>query len=156
MIFDILIGAVGPIRTPYVREACDEHLKRIAPFARVKIEEIQQSPFRNAVQKEKAKREEGDKILRFIDSHEGRSVVILDEHGDEYTSEKFALFLEKENIRPMFIIGGTLGFSQEVIKRNFPRMSLSKFTFPHEVARFLLLEQIYRACTIANGKEYHY
>ncbi len=156
MTFDILIGAVGPLRTSYVREACDEYLKRIAPFARVKIEEIKQSPFRNTTQREKAKREEGERILRFVDSHRGRSAVLLDERGEEYTSEKFAAFLEKEISLPVFIVGGTLGFSEDVTKRNFPRISLSRFTFPHEVARLLLLEQIYRASAIANGKEYHY
>ena len=154
--FDITILAVGKIRENYYREALEEYRKRLSPYARVKIEDIKAEPFKRESDKSKTKRTEAERILKYLANHPDADIFILDERGRQYDSLTFAQLLKKQ-IRPMiFIIGGALGFEQSIDNLAVQKISLSPLTFPHELARVVLLEQLYRAVTIIKGKEYHY
>jgi len=85
------------------------------------------------------------------------SIIIgLDESGNNLNSLELAKFLEKNNQHIVFLIGGALGLSSAVLQKIDFKLSLSQMTFTHEMTRVILLEQVYRAVTIVNGKSYHY
>ncbi|TSC93674.1 MAG: conserved hypothetical protein TIGR00246 [Parcubacteria group bacterium Athens0714_25] len=152
----ITILAVGKIKEKYFKEACQEYLKRIGPYARVEMEEIGTESFFGDGDKEKAKEKEGGRILKFLDRNDDCQIFLLEENGNEMDSVSFSRKMEKIQNPIIFVIAGALGFSDEVKKRGFGKLSLSQMTFPHELARLVLLEQVYRATTICKGKKYHY
>ncbi|RMD87479.1 MAG: 23S rRNA (pseudouridine(1915)-N(3))-methyltransferase RlmH, partial [Calditrichaeota bacterium] len=96
-------------------------------------------------------------ILEKIDS--GEYLIILDKRGKQISSEALAQFLQKkmtQGVRSLtFVIGGSLGFSEDFLKNAHLVLSLSKMTFPHEMAKVILLEQLYRAFSILKGEKYH-
>ena len=150
------ILAVGKIKEEYFKKACGEYLKRLYPYARISVEEIPYEPFRHEGEKNKAKQKEGERIGRFLEKKGECEVFILDEHGKEYTSERFARTIENTSKPIIFVIGGSLGMSEEVLSLTHKKIALSPLTFPHELVRVILLEQVYRAVTIIHGKTYHY
>ena len=152
---DITILAVGKIKEKYFAEAINEYTKRLKIYAAMKVVEIESTSFSSG-NREKAKKEEGEKILKYLKKNEGKHIIILDEHGLDFTSQQFSKYLQEINKPIVFVIGGALGLSQEVLDIADYTMALSQFTFPHEMARLVLAEQIYRASTIANNKTYHY
>lgn len=152
--FNIAILAIGKVKDRNLAAGIEEYLKRLRPYAAVKVEEIKPEPF-GASDKEKAKRSEGERLMRALEKYAGDRIFLLSEWGEEFDSLGFSEKLEKESGRMVFVIAGALGFSEEIFKKH-PKISLSKLTFPHELARLVLLEQIYRAAAIAKGKEYHY
>lgn len=153
--FDITILAVGKIKEKHFAAGINEYLKRLKPYASLKVVELDSVSFSDT-NREKAKNEEGKKIIKYLDKNENKHIVILDEHGLDFTSHRFAEYLQELNKPIIFVIGGALGMSKEVLDRADYTMALSQFTFPHELARLVLVEQIYRAATIANNKTYHY
>ncbi len=154
--FDITILAVGKIKEEYFKKACGEYRKRLSPYARISIEEVSYEPFRHDGEKNKAKQKEGERIRKFLEKKKGYEIFILDEHGRGYTSEQFAEMTEKISRPIVFVIGGSLGIDKEILSLPYKKISLSSFTFPHELVRVVLFEQIYRAITIINNKTYHY
>ena len=96
-----------------------------------------------------------DGILKALENERGW-VVILDERGENITSVEFAEKLNACDRKIVLVIGGAFGFTDEVRKRADYLLALSKFTVTHEMARFFLVEQLYRACTIIAGKKYHH
>ncbi|MBU1146202.1 23S rRNA (pseudouridine(1915)-N(3))-methyltransferase RlmH [Patescibacteria group bacterium] len=154
--FNVVILAVGKIKEKHWRTAVEEYSVRLKPFARVVVEEIAAEPFRREADKEKAKQKEGERLLVALSKYSDSEIIILDERGREFTSVEFADFFSREARRVIFVIGGALGFGDNFSKRTFTKISLSKMTLPHELARVVLLEQIYRASTIVSGKSYHY
>ena len=94
--------------------------------------------------------------MKFLKKHSNAEIIILEERGKEFSSEKFAKFLDGLDRHIVFIIGGSLGWDEEIKKQPFMRLSLSQMTYPHELARVALLEQIFRAVAILKSKEYHY
>lgn len=131
----IKIVAVGKIKESYVREGIQEFLKRLKVFCDIEIIEI----------KDEGMEKESVKFLKYIDD----KTFILDPDGKELSSVDFAK-LVKEEIT--FIIGGPEGIKPELKKNS---LSLSKMTFTHEIARLLLIEQIYRGFMINNNRQYH-
>lgn len=106
-------------------------------------------------------REEGARILKVLDGQSGGSyVVMLDEKGKEHNSAQFSAFIQSrlnEGVRSLvFLIGGAHGFSEPVRERAQMKLALSQLTFPHQLVRLILAEQIYRACTIMKGEKYHH
>jgi 23S rRNA (pseudouridine1915-N3)-methyltransferase len=91
---------------------------------------------------------------------QGKELHLLDEQGKSYSSRDFAEFLEKKMLsgikEVIFVIGGPFGFSDEVYKNANSKISLSRMTFSHQLARLLCVEQIYRAFTIIKGEPYHH
>lgn len=153
--YDIIILAVGKIKEKYFEEAIQEYLKRLRPYARVVIHELPPESFGKG-DIERTKNIEGDKILKFLEKQKNAKVIVMDEQGKNFTSHEFSSFLSREHEQLVFVIGGSLGLSDEVLSRADYKLSLSQMTFTHEMARLFLCEQIYRAITIEKGKTYHY
>ncbi len=151
------ILAVGPLHHDYAKEAAAEYAKRLRPFAKVEVEEIEKRAFRSLSERERTVGVEGSHLVAHLTNDE--YVIALDEAGKTMDSHKFAQLLKREGKTGRivtFLIGGPLGLSPETKNAAHMTLSLSPLTFPHEIARVILLEQLYRAMTILNGKTYHY
>ena len=151
----LTIIAVGRLKDRFWREAADEYLKRLRPYATVRVVEIDdRDSGRDEV---RALAEEGADILRAIP--EGAHVVTLEIGGTQLSSEAFAgrlgaLALDGRS-SVAFVVGGSVGLSADVLHRADERLSLGKMTLPHNLARVVLLEQVYRAFRINRGEPYH-
>ncbi|MDD2353815.1 MAG: 23S rRNA (pseudouridine(1915)-N(3))-methyltransferase RlmH [Patescibacteria group bacterium] len=151
---DIEIIAIGKMKTSYWNEAACEYLKRLKPFASIKIKELKFTPFTQNNFKRVIAEEEA-RITEAIARSQGQ-VFLLTEQGKKLDSLGFAQILDKlDSQKIIFVIAGSLGFSS-AMKKKYKSLSLSEFTFTHEMARVIILEQIYRAVTIVNNKNYHY
>lgn len=149
---DITLIVVGKIKDKNYQAATAEYIKRLKPYVRLKIVELTAASF-SAHSQEQAKEIEGKRIKESLSSRAGQ-VFLLAERGRFFSSPDFAAFMEKN--QPLtLVIGGALGFSAELY-RSYPQISLSPLTFPHELARVVLLEQLYRAAAILSKKDYHY
>ena len=103
------------------------------------------------------KKQEGDLILKAVGT--SATVILLDEHGEQYRSVDFAAYVQKQMSAGrdvIFVVGGPYGFSKEVYDRANGLISLSKMTFSHQMIRLLFVEQLYRACTIIKHEPYHH
>lgn len=154
---DLTILTIGALKNKNLRSLAEEYLKRLQPYGRLEIVELAAASF-SASNQEKAKTTEGKAIQAYLAkraaSNRPGAVFLLAERGKEYNSLELATWLEKTG--PLIlVVGGALGFSTALYER-YPQLSLSALTFPHELARVMLLEQIYRATTIINHKDYHY
>jgi len=137
--------------------AAQEYLKRLLPYAKIKIEELPAESFKSESDKLKAKKVEGERLTAVLKKYLDAEIFILDENGTELTSQKFSEKLKAgERKKLVFVIGGTLGLSPEILKGNNTKLALSQMTMPHELAKVMLLEQIYRGVCINSGKQYHY
>jgi 23S rRNA (pseudouridine1915-N3)-methyltransferase len=151
----IALVAVGRLKERYWREAAEEYLKRLGPYATVRVLEVDdRDSGRDAA---RALAEEGADVVRAIPP--GAHVIALEIGGRQLSSEAFAeklaaLALDgRSNVA--FVIGGSVGLSADVLSRANERMSLGPMTLPHNLARVVLLEQIYRAFRINRGEPYH-
>ncbi|MBE5770044.1 MAG: 23S rRNA (pseudouridine(1915)-N(3))-methyltransferase RlmH [Clostridia bacterium] len=153
------IICVGKLREKYFAGAAEEYLKRLSRFGKFEIIELPDLPEpqnASAAQQMQIMEKEGENILSRI--RQGDRVIAMCIDGPQYDSESFARHLAENEMkggRQVFVIGGSLGLSKAVIQRADEKISLSKMTFPHQLARVLLLEQIYRACKINAGERYH-
>jgi len=147
---NIRILCVGTLKEKYWKEAVAEYSKRLGPYCSLSIEEVKESPFEDI-------REEGERLLKKIKSDE--LVITLEIQGTAKSSEELASDLErfaitgKSNI--VFVIGGSSGLSAEILGRRDQSISFSKMTFPHQMMRVILLEQIYRGFKILRNEKYH-
>ena len=156
----ITIIAVGKIKEKFLQEAIAEYEKRLRPYLKLHVIEIPEEKRPVSATESagvRAKEKEGERILAAVPA--GSVVTALDIQGTLWSSEEFATAFRawelggKSHI--CFLIGGDLGFAPAVISRSDQRLSLSRMTFTHPIARFLLLEQIYRAQRINHGEPYH-
>ena len=152
---DVVIIAIGKIKQSQYAEMILEYQKRLRPYIRLKVVELSAEKFGSS-DKVQAKTTEGQKIVKALDKYENSLVLALAENGAEMDSPKLAEYLDKQGRQIVFVLGGALGLSNEVYDRADAVASLSKLTFPHELARVVLCEQLYRAGTILKGKTYHY
>lgn len=155
---NINLIVVGKTDTQYIQEAISVYFKRINFYTNFAITTIADVKTGRGITREVQKRYEGEKILSQIVSTD--FVVLLDENGAEFTSEKFADWLQKRMNsgakRLCFVIGGPYGFSQEMYDRANEKLALSKMTFSHQIIRAIFTEQLYRAFTIINNEPYHH
>jgi 23S rRNA (pseudouridine1915-N3)-methyltransferase len=154
----ISVICVGRLKEKYFEAACEEYLKRLSRFGKVTVTEVaaeREPQDITAASVEKAMNLEGERMLRQI--KEGDTVVALTPFGQRHTSESFAQLVENtaEKGRVCFLIGGSLGLGKNALHLADLRISLSDMTFPHELARVVLLEQLYRAAKINAGERYH-
>lgn len=158
--YRISILAVGRLKERYLAEGAAEYLKRLTPYARVEVEEINDESFTehlSPAECERVKEKEGERLLRRL--RQGTYLIALDLRGRMYSSEEMAgafgkLALEgRSDIT--FAIGGSLGLPKTVLERADLLLSFSKLTFPHQLMRIVLLEQIFRWFKIARGEPYH-
>ena len=149
----IKIICVGKIKENYLREAIEEYKKRLSKYTKIEIVELQDE---GLMDKEKTIKIEGEKILKNINSKD--FIITLEIKGKQITSEELAEVIDNNLINHScitFIIGGSYGLSEEVINISNYHLSFSKMTFPHQLFRVQLLEQIYRAFKINNNESYH-
>ena len=156
----IRVITIGRIKEKYLQDGIAEYEKRLRPYVKVQIVEISEEkrPASAAPSVERiALEKEGDRILAAIP--EGSFLIALDVKGISWSSEELAASFREWELsgqNPLtFVIGGDLGLSPAVIARSDLRLSLSKMTFTHPLARLLLVEQVYRAFRIMRGEPYH-
>lgn len=150
-----MILMVGKMANPTISQMFESYTERIKHYVPTEVSMV----FTKTTAKQMAQQrdEEGKLILNQIKPED--YVVLLDDKGTEYTSMKFARWIEqKQNSvkRLVLVIGGAYGFSQEIYDRANALFSLSKLTFPHQLVRIILAEQIYRAYTIIKNEQYHH
>ncbi len=153
----IRIIPIGKLKEQHWREAEAEYIKRLSPYAKVEIIELREEAFRDIGEREEIRAKEAAKIKKYLDGQD--TVIALTETGKHMDSPAFASWLEMQTAttgKITFLIGGPLGFSKEVLDQVDATLSLSDLTFPHQMVRTILLEQLYRAITIQKGKQYHY
>lgn len=156
----ITLITVGKIKEKFFREAVSEYEKRLSRYCRLRIEETadEKTPEKiSETQREQILQKEGERILRLLP--EDACVVTLEIEGRKLTSEQFAGEIERLGISGIshiaLVIGGSLGLHNSIKKRADLAVSFSKMTFPHQLMRVILLEQIYRAYRIINREPYH-
>ena len=135
-----------------------EYVRRLSHYVSFNIQYIADLKNTKNLTVEQQKTSEGKLIIQSLEKSD--YVVLLDEHGREYTSLQFADYVQKRMSsgvrRVVFVVGGPYGFSQEVYDRANDKLSLSKMTFSHEMIRLIFTEQLYRAYTIMNHEPYHH
>jgi 23S rRNA (pseudouridine1915-N3)-methyltransferase len=154
--FKIKIICLGKFKETAFRDLEKEYLKRLKPFAKVEVLELSEVSYKNENDIEKVKLAEAELILKRLPKD--GIVIILEEKGQLRNSKDFATFLDRiSNLGQelIFVIGSGVGLHESLRGRSNYAISLSPLTYPHNFARVLLEEQIYRACTIMNGKSYH-
>ena len=155
----IKIISVGKIKEKYLIDGIEEYTKRLSKYTKLEMIELKDIPIPNnasILEEEKIKAEEGKEILSKI---KDEYVISLDIKGEMLDSLSFSKKIEdintKKNSKITFVIGGSLGLSDEVLKRSDYRLSFSSMTFPHQLFKLILLEQIYRAYKIQAHETYH-
>ena len=156
----ISIVCVGKIKENFYRQAIEEYAKRLSKYCKLEIlegaEEKTPDKAPDALE-DQIKEKEADKKKKKI--KEDAYVFTLEIKGKRYTSEGFADCIQKTTVQGkshlVFVIGGSLGLHEKVLKRSNQAISFSDMTFPHQLMRVILTEQIYRAFRIINGEPYH-
>jgi 23S rRNA (pseudouridine1915-N3)-methyltransferase len=154
----IQLLCVGKTHSAYLGQGIDEYTKRINKYSKFEVSILPDIKTRSSITPEQRKQEEGKLILQHLQP--GDWVVLLDEQGKTYTSEKFAdqwqQWFNRGPRQIICIVGGPYGFSQEVYNRSNASVSLSAMTFSHEMVRLFFAEQLYRAFTIIKKEPYHH
>lgn len=149
----IKIITVGQIKEKYLQDAINEYKKRLSKYTNIEVIEVKDE---GLVEEVKAIKLEAEKIKKHINDRD--YIVTLEIEGKQMTSVEFANKIDNiliENSNVDFIIGGSYGLSDDVKNMSRLHLSFSKMTFPHQLFRVLLLEQIYRAYKINNNESYH-
>jgi 23S rRNA (pseudouridine1915-N3)-methyltransferase len=152
----VLLAAVGKVRGP-LAAPIEEYERRVRRYYSLEVAEVKEHPSHQASGPEEVRAQEGERLLARVPA--GLEVVALHREGRLWSSERLSRYLEELALRSSpgaaFVIGGAFGLSQPVLERANHQLSLSGFTLPHEMARLVLTEQLYRAGTIARGEPYH-
>lgn len=149
----IKIICIGKLKENYLKQAQTEYLKRITKYVKTEIIELEDEKDNNiniSLSKER------DKILKHIKPKD--NIILLDINGKEFTSIELSNYINKEityNNNITFIIGSSNGLHNDIKKLTSKKLSFSKLTFPHQLFRILLLEQLYRSYKIINNESYH-
>ncbi len=155
----INILCVGKIKENYLKEAINEYSKRLSKYCNLNIIEVSDERVPDKTSEaiiKNIKDKEADKMLAYLKKN--TYCISLDLKGKQVTSEEFAKRIEQisnTNSSITFIIGGTLGIGEEILNTSKEKICFSKMTFPHQLIRVFLLEQIFRAFKICNNETYH-
>lgn len=156
----ITVLTVGKIKEKYLRDAIAEYTKRLSRYCKLEITEVadEKTPD-NASEnaEEMIRQKEAERLLKYI--REDAYLITLEIGGKQLTSEEFSEKIEKLGIQGtshiIFVIGGSIGIGKAVLEKSDYALSFSKMTFPHQLMRVILLEQIYRGYRIMSGEPYH-
>lgn len=152
----IKVLCIGSLKESYWKDACKEYLMRIKPYASIEVLEFPDYPTKDGFE-EQTKDKEAERVLKTIKPSD--YVVALDLNHQEYTSTDFASKMEEWFVKGgsniIFLIGGSLGLSDGLKARANTSVTFGKMTFPHQLSRVMLLEQIYRAFRILHHEPYH-
>lgn len=149
----IKLITVGTIKEKYLKDAIDEYTKRIKKYTNIELIEVKDE---GLVEESKAIFLEAEKIKKHLSPRD--YIITMEIEGKQLTSEEFSEKLNQiqiENSNIVFIIGGSYGLSDEIKQMSKLHLSFSKMTFPHQLFRVLLLEQMYRCYKILNNESYH-
>lgn len=156
----IRVVAVGKIKERFLQDGIAEYEKRLRPYVTLQITEIgeeKRPPAASPAIEMAAREKEGERILAALP--EDSLIIALDIKGQAWSSEELAAFFRERELsgrnQVAVVIGGDLGLAPEVLARSAMRLSLSRMTFTHTMARLILLEQVYRAFRILRGEPYH-
>lgn len=156
----ITLITVGKIKEKYLKDAIAEYTKRLSKYCKLEILEVadEKTPdHANETVEEQIRAKEGERILKYI--KDDAYVITLEIQGKQLTSEELADKIDILGIQGtshiIFVIGGSIGLGTEVLNRSNYALSFSKMTFPHQLMRVILLEQIYRSYRIINHEPYH-
>ncbi|MGN1167622.1 MAG: 23S rRNA (pseudouridine(1915)-N(3))-methyltransferase RlmH [Lachnospiraceae bacterium] len=156
----ITIITVGKIKEKYLKDAIAEYSKRLSKYCKLEIMEVadEKTPDNASETMEDVIRsKEAERILKYV--KEDAYIITLEIQGKQLTSEEMAEKIEKLGVMGtshiIFIIGGSIGLGKEVLEKSDYALSFSKMTFPHQLMRVILLEQIYRSYRIISGEPYH-
>ena len=156
----ITIITVGKIKEKYLKDAIAEYSKRLSKYCKLEIVEVadEKTPENASETVENAIREkEAERILKYV--KEDAYIITLEIGGKLLSSEELAEKIEKLGIQVtshiIFIIGGSIGLGKSVLEKSDYALSFSRMTFPHQLMRVILLEQVYRSYRIMNGEPYH-
>lgn len=155
--YRLTIIAVGKLKEPFWKDAVAEYGKRLAPYAKARVIEVPETPFKSAGEAPAVLRAESEALKRILPA--GAFAVVLVKEGKAMTTEKFAEALKREGEggrEIVFLVGGPLGLDPALAEACQLKLSLSAMTFTHGEARAVLFEQLYRAMTVLAGKTYHY
>lgn len=157
---NVNIVAVGKIKEKYLKDAIAEYTKRLSKYCKLEIIEVadEKTPDNASEVVEHAIRvKEAERILRYI--KDDAYVITLEINGKQLSSEELADKIDKLGVQGtshiIFIIGGSIGLGEDVLKKSDFALSFSKMTFPHQLMRVILLEQVYRSYRIISGEPYH-
>jgi 23S rRNA (pseudouridine1915-N3)-methyltransferase len=149
---------MGKTKEHFIHEGIQKYLRYLTPYTGIEILELKEEKIRDLKDAPLVRKKEADKIFKSLT--EGTFLATLDERGEEFTSHEFAGFLNsimESGIREVvFVIGGSMGLDERITVRANRVVAMSRWTLTHEMARLVLLEQIYRAFTIIKGKTYHH
>lgn len=156
----ITVITVGKIKEKYLKDAIAEYSKRLSKYCKLEIIEVadEKTPDNaSEIIEDAIRAKEAERILKFV--KDDAFVITLEINGKQLSSEELADKIEKLGVQGtshiIFIIGGSIGLGQEVLQKSNYALSFSKMTFPHQLMRVILLEQIYRSYRIINGEPYH-
>ena len=156
----ITLITVGKIKEKYLKDAIGEYSKRLSKYCKLDIVEVtdEKTPDQaSEVVEDSIREKEGERILKYV--KDDMFVITLEINGKMMSSEELAEKINQLGIQGKsniaFIIGGSIGLGKSVLKRSNLALSFSKMTFPHQLMRVILLEQIYRSYRIINGEPYH-
>jgi 23S rRNA (pseudouridine1915-N3)-methyltransferase len=154
----ISILCMGKTRERFIQDGIEKYLRFLQPYDPTAVQELREVKINDLRDAPRVRKREAEKIGKALAP--GAHVVALDERGREFTSHEFAEFLnrtfESGAREMMFVIGGAMGLDESVTAKANTVLALSRWTVTHEMARLVLLEQLYRAFTIIKGKTYHY
>jgi 23S rRNA (pseudouridine1915-N3)-methyltransferase len=154
----IQFWTIGKAHEPYVEAGITDFTKRINNYFTTSWKIIASPKNAASLSEEELKRKEAEAVLKSITAHD--YLVALDEQGKQLTSQQLSMFIQKranESVKQLiFLIGGAYGIDHSVIERANTKWSLSDLTFPHQLVRLILAEQVYRACTIIRNEKYHH
>lgn len=160
---NIKIICVGKIKEPALQSLCGEYLKRLSKYAKLEIIELQDEKLPTTLSEKQIldiQEIESERIIQKINKLGKCSVILLDLNGVELDSKEFSNKLQNlatyENSTIVFVIGGSLGMSPSLLQKPYLKICFSKMTFPHQLIRVFLLEQIFRAFKIQNNETYHH
>ncbi len=152
------IICMGRTRERFIQDGIEKYLRYLKPYAPAELKVLRQEKVEDLRDAPRIRKLEAAKITKALSP--GAYVVALDERGREFTSHEFAAFmdkaLEKGTREISFVLGGAMGLDESVTGKADTVLALSRWTLTHEMARLVLLEQLYRAFTIIKGKTYHY
>jgi len=149
---------VGKTRERFVQDGIEKYLRYLRPFGDAEVRSVREEKVHDLKDASRIRQREGERIRNSLPP--GARVIVLDERGQEFTSHEFAAYINKAQeggVRELvFVIGGALGLDEAIAGHAHTVLALSRWTVTHEMARLVLLEQLYRAFTIITGKTYHY
>jgi 23S rRNA (pseudouridine1915-N3)-methyltransferase len=154
----VSLWSIGKAHDSYVKEGINEFTKRISKYFPVEWTIIPVPKNAGMMSEMDLKKKEGEIVLDWLKAED--YLIALDEHGKEMSSEGLSQFLEQRAMDStknlVFLIGGAFGLDEQVLRKAKIKWSLSQLTFPHQMVRLILAEQIYRACTILHHEKYHH